>query len=78
MVVERLELQPISVLLVGGAVARAENRLVYRARSLRLAHIVVDNFAVIEMPIDDAIVGRDLLNRFRVLLDGPKLAFTIE
>lgn len=77
-VAERLELQPISTLLVGGAGARAENRLVYRALSIGLEHIALDNFAVIGMPIDYGIVGRDLMNRFRVRLDGPALRFTIE
>ncbi len=77
-VAERLELQPISVLLVGGAGARAEDRLVYRAQSLKLEHVAVDNFAVIGMPIDYAIVGRDLMNGFRLRLDGPVLHFTIE
>jgi hypothetical protein len=77
-VVERLELQPISILLVGGAGGTAENRFVYRALSLRLEHISLDNYAVIAMPIEYGIIGRDLMNRLRIRLDGPELRFAIE
>jgi predicted aspartyl protease len=77
-VAERLELQPISILLVGGAGAPAENRFVYRTLSLRLENIEFDNYAVIAMPIDYGIIGRDLINRLCVRLDGPALRFTIE
>ena len=73
-----LELQPISILLVGGAGVRAENRIVYRAERLELENIATDNVAVIGMPIDYAIVGRDLMNRCRIQLDGPALHLTIE
>jgi hypothetical protein len=77
-VVERLELQPISILLVGGAGVSAENRFVYRALSLGLEHISLDNYAVIAMPIEYGIIGRDLMNRLRIRLDGPELRFAIE
>lgn len=75
---EALELQPISILLVGGAGVQAENRIVYRTERLELEHIAIDNFAVIALPIQYAIIGRDLLNRYRVQLDGPALRLTIE
>jgi len=75
---EALELQPISILLVGGAGVPAENRIVYRTERLELEHIAINNFAVIAMPIEYAIIGRDFMNRYRIRLDGPVLRLTIE
>jgi hypothetical protein len=49
-----------------------------RTERLDLEHISIDNFAVIAMPIDYAIIGRDLMNRYHILLDGPALRLTIE
>ena len=73
-----LELQPVSALLVGGADGRSENRLVYRAYSINFNGISLVNFAVIGMPIEYGIVGRDLMNKFMFRLNGPSLLFTIE
>lgn len=42
------------------------------------------NFAYFDvLPIDgleanEVLIGRDILNRYRIMLDGPKLVFTIE
>ena len=73
-----LELQPISILLVAGADGRSENRLVYRAHSITFESISLVNLAVIGMPIEYGIIGRDLMNRFVFRLDGPSLRFSIE
>ena len=73
-----LELQPISILLGGGAGVPAENRIVYRTERLELENIAIDNFAVIAMPIETAIIGRDFMNRYSIRLDGPGLRLRIE
>ena len=73
-----LELQPISILLVAGADGRSENRLVYRAQSVTFESISLVNLAVVGMPIEYGIIGRDLMNKFVFRLDGPSLRFSIE
>ena len=52
--------------------------LSYRTERLELEHISINNFAVIAMPIEYAIIGRDFMNRYRIRLDGPVLRLTIE
>src|SRR3990172_9911098 len=49
---EALELQPISILLVGGAGVPAESRIVYRTERLELGQHAIDNFSPIAMPIE--------------------------
>lgn len=77
-VAEALELQPISVLRVGGADGGSEDRLVYRAESIQFEGQTLGNVALIGLPVSYAIVGRDLMNRFVIRLEGPSLHFTIE
>ena len=73
-----MELQPVAAFLVGGADGRSEKRLAYRAHSINFNGISLVNFAVIGMPIEYRIVGRDLMNKFVFRLNGPSLLFTIE
>lgn len=72
-----LELQPISALLVGGAGSESQTRLVYRVHRIPFEGFAIANFAVIGMPIEYGILGRDLMNRFIFRLNGPSLRFTI-
>ncbi len=77
-ILETLGLKPIDDILIGGVGGNEETMPVF-AVSLAMFTLPTRTLAVVAHPDEPWILlGRDVLNSYRLLLDGPKLALEID
>ncbi len=74
--IERLRLMPAGEIEVEGYDSRRATILAYDV-SLQVDQLSVNGLLVIGFAEDYVLLGRDVLNRLRVLLDGPALTTEI-
>ena len=70
--VGQLSLMPVDEILVEGYDGRQATIACYDV-NLRIDHLSVAGLSVITIAEDYVLLGRDVLNRLRMLLDGPAL-----
>ncbi len=75
-VVRQLALTPYAVMLVEAYDSRTRQLPLY-AVTLEIAGTHLSTVKMVAYPVNYAILGRDILNRFVVTLDGPRLVFDI-
>lgn len=74
--VQRLQLIPFSRLRLEDVSGETRTVLTY-AVHLTIGELTLPRLEVIQTGLDQAILGRDVLNHFYVLLSGPELAFSL-
>lgn len=74
--VERLGLEPVYEVDCAGYDGTVSRRLVYAAR-VRIEGVAEYILEVVGTPDDTPLLGRDVINRWRLLLDGPGRASEI-
>ena len=76
-VVSNLGLQQVGEVFLRGAQGPRQKRWIYRITLDFLGNVFVGH-PVVALDRDFILLGRDLLNRHRLLLDGPQLSFSID
>lgn len=71
-----LKLHPVGRILFEGVEARQTVVFTYAIR-LKIADLVIPRLKVVVTDFDFAVIGRDVLNRFYMLLNGPELTFDL-
>lgn len=74
--IERLRLMPAGEIEVEGYDSRRATLRAYDV-NLQIDHLSVAGLLVIDFTEDYVLLGRDVLNRLRILLDGPALTTEI-
>lgn len=74
--VQRLQLIPFSRLQLEDVSGETRTVLTY-ALHLTIGELTLPRLEVIQTGLDQAILGRDVLNHLYVLLNGPELAFSL-
>lgn len=72
-----LDLYPIGRLQLEGIGGQFVPALLYAVR-LQVAGLSMARTEVVLTPLEFAVLGRDVLNRFYIRLDGPELLFAID
>ncbi|MBX9680532.1 MAG: hypothetical protein K2X38_17380 [Gemmataceae bacterium] len=73
-----LSLEPVDDLLIGGVGGTIERMPVFLV-SIGVLNLPPKNLCVVAHPDEQwALLGRDVLNGIRIVLDGPKLTIEIE
>lgn len=75
--VEKLQLYPVGRLQLEGVDANTSMALTY-AVQFTIGELSVARLEVILTGLDFAVVGRDVLNRLFLLLNGPELSFDLD
>jgi len=75
--VPKLALRKISEIDTSGYDGRTARRSIYSADIVFLG-FVFSKHPVVAVPRDYALIGRDILNRYKTILDGPRLEFAVE
>lgn len=72
----RLKLYPVGQVQLEGVEA---NKVIVFSYSVRLkfANLVIQNLEVVATDHDFVVIGRDVLNRFYTLFNGPELTFDV-
>jgi predicted aspartyl protease len=76
-VISSLSLQRVGDMFIRGAQGPRQKRGLYRA-NIEFLGIAFDNHPVVELDRNEMLVGRDILNKHRLLLDGPQLSFSLD
>ncbi len=75
-IIRHLALTPYAIMLVEAYDSRTRQLPLY-AVTLEITGTRLSTVKMVTYSVDHAILGRDVLNRFVVTLDGPHLAFDI-
>lgn len=71
-----LKLHPVGRILFEGVEAHQTVVFTYAIR-IKIAGLVIPRLKVVVTDFDFAVIGRDVLNRFYMLLNGPELTFDL-
>lgn len=74
--VSKLSLRKIATIKTSGYDGRVEWRSVYVA-DISFLGFTFDRHPVVAAPRTYALIGRDILNRYKTMLDGPRLEFSL-
>lgn len=77
LIIPSLSLQQVGEMFVRGAQGPRQRRGIYRA-TIEFLGITFDGHPVVALDKGLMLVGRDILNQHRLVLDGPQLTFSVD
>ena len=75
-VARQLALRPVSQAFIRGAQGPRQQRNIYRA-DVEFLGTLFQSHPVVGLDRDFALIGRDILNGYETVLDGPQLTFSV-